>query len=170
MKKFLSVLIVCSLFISVFKLNCFASDGSDIQIKEKKVPEGYLSAHVYRSDKEKSGNTLQWEYDASAMYDGTRKVKLIRITVTASASLRNSASISLGFSQTGVSAGVGSSWQTTSTVKCNEETDGMPVVRLNNNIVIGPAKDYRKNTIMITNIATLELDNNVKVYEESVGI
>lgn len=79
--------------------------------------------------------------------------------------MRNSASINLGISLSGVSAGSSSSWQYVTTVeKYWENTNGADNSWYRFNMAVSPSINYRSNTIAIHNAATLELDNNVMVY------
>lgn len=73
--------------------------------------KGTITSNSWHSWFPKSaGNSYQWDYQVSAVYTGSRVVTAIRTTWKGSASLRNSASINLGVSSSGGSAGGGSSW------------------------------------------------------------
>ncbi|MGX8795295.1 hypothetical protein ACR6HW_04220 [Fusibacter sp. JL298sf-3] len=128
---------------------------------------GKLISNAWRSTSEtESGNTLQWDYQVSAVYEGDVIVKEIRTTWVASASLRNSASIDVGVSSDGVSIGGGSSWETVETpVKYWSNTNGAKTSDYRSNIVVKPAIDYREDTIAIENEAKVVLDGDEKAYE-----
>ncbi|MFT8928816.1 MAG: hypothetical protein ABF969_05720 [Sporolactobacillus sp.] len=133
--------------------------------------EGEITSNAWRSSSgTKSGNTIQWDYQVSAVYSGKYKVESIRTTWQASASLRNSASINLGISGSGVSVGTGSSWNTTKTKKKYWENDnGAKESDYRSNIVVSPSKDYRTGTISIVNTAKVKLKSDAKPYSISAG-
>lgn len=84
--------------------------------QEKPLPipggQGTLTSNAWRQTHEsKSGNTLQWDYQVSASYSGNKTVESIRTSWYGGASLRNSASISLGISESGVTVCASSGWQ-----------------------------------------------------------
>ncbi len=129
--------------------------------------KGTLTSNAWRSIiGSSSGNTYQWDYQVSAVYSGKYAVSSIRTTWKGSASLRNSASIDLGISESGVSAGGGSSWQNVNTVtKYWENTNGAKESSYRSNMVVSPKQDYRSNTIAITNTARVKLSKDAKPYE-----
>lgn len=147
-------------------------EGKTSSYKDLTVPGGKLRVNVWRStNKKQSGNTYEWDYQVSAVYTGTKTVSKIRITWYASASLRNSASISLGISGTSVTAGAGSSWQTVKTkTKYWENSNGAKTSDYRSNVVIGPAKDYREDTITVYATARVVLSGDAKPYEVSKGV
>jgi hypothetical protein len=115
--------------------------------------------------------TLQWSYQVSAVYSGSYDVETIRTTWQGSASLRNSASITLGISQSGGNAGASSSWQTVSTVaKYWENSNGSKTSDYSSNMVVTPAIDYRSSTIGLINTARVKLKADAKPYEISASV
>lgn len=156
-------------------------EGEDILIsnrsnqgKQYTIPggQGVLTANVWRSTiGEKRGNTIQWDYQVSAVYSGHKRLKSIRTSWYASDTLRNSASMDLGFSNSGVTAGAGGSWTRVSTpVKYYENTRGQKIVDRGSNVVITPSKDYRSRTISVVNTAMVTLDGDAKSYDITSGI
>lgn len=137
--------------------------------KDYTIPgnKGSLRSNAWRSSSATtSRNTYQWDYQVSAVYTGNNTVEKIRTTWKGSASLRNSASIDLGISDLGVSAGGSSSWQNVSTVtKYWENSNGSKESSYRSNMVVSPSKDYRTNTIAITNTARVKLKGDAKPYE-----
>ena len=133
--------------------------------------KGKLTANAWRSTNETtSGNTYQWDYQVSAVYSGKYAVEKIRTTWVGSASLRNSASISLGITGSGVNAGVGSSWQNVETkIKYWENNNGAKNSSARSNMIVSPRKDYRKDTIAIKNTARVKLKVDAKPYEISAS-
>ncbi|WP_057914071.1 hypothetical protein [Peribacillus muralis] len=133
--------------------------------------QGKLTSNVWRSQVgQTSGNTLQWDYQVSAVYSGSKKVESIRTTWKASASMRNSANISLGISGSGVNTGGGSAWTTTSTkTKYWENSSGAKESSYRSNVIISPKGDYRTGTISVTNTAKVKLSGDKKSYEISAG-
>ena len=169
-KTILALLAVPALSITFFSTPTFAIS----QAKELTIPgsQGTLTSNVWRSTAAtSSGNTLQWDWQVSAVYTGSKTVERIRTSWKSTASLRNSASISMGVSADGGSAGVSSSWQTVSTVlKYWENSNGAKSSDWRSNIVIGPSVDYRSGTIVTTNTALVKLSSDPKAYEISAGV
>lgn len=137
--------------------------------KKYNIPggKGTLTSNAWHSTKEKeAGNTYQWDYQVSAVYSGKYAVSSIRTTWRGAASLRNSASINLGISNSSVSAGAGPSWKTVRTVsKYWENTNGAKTSSYRSNMVVAPKKDYRPDTISIINTARVKLKKDAKPYE-----
>ena len=148
------------------------------QSKTKNLPDGrkeygQLISNAWRSsgDGKRSGNTLQWDYQVSAEYKGSKTVERIRTTWQGSASLRNSASISLGVSGSGASAGASSSWQTIKTVsKYWENTNGAKTSCWRSNMYVTPAIDYRSSTISIANTALVKLSCDARTFEITASV
>jgi len=127
---------------------------------------GSLTTNVWRStNATTSGNTLQWDYQVSATYDGSYTVKEIRTTWNCSASLRSSASITLGISATGFNAGTSSSWQTVSTDSHYwSNTNGATSSSYRSNVCVGPKSDYREGTICTYNTGKVQLKVSSTTY------
>lgn len=143
---------------------CSASAVS--QAKSLNLPSGYgkLTSNAWRGGQRASGNTYQWDYQVSAVYTGSKKVKSIRATWVGSASLRNSASISLGCGDS-VSVGAGSSWQYKNTVsKYWVNTNGAKTSSYRSNMYVTPSRDYRSNTISIANTAKVEIKGDPRSW------
>ncbi|KXG43746.1 hypothetical protein [Tepidibacillus decaturensis] len=144
------------------------------QAKEYSIPggKGTLTSNTWRSTfSTKSGNTLQWDYQVSAVYDGTWTVERIRTTWQGSANLRNSASISLGISGSGVSASSSESWQNIKTVaKYWENTNGATMSWYSSNMIVSPEQDYQAFTIALVNTALVKLNGDNMVYQISSGV
>ena len=111
--------------------------------------KGEITSNAWRSrNAETAGNTYQWDYQVSAVYSGKNAVSSIRTTWRGSASLRNSASISLGV------------W---------ENTNGAKESSCRSNMVVTPRKDYRSGTVSIINTARVKLSKDAKPYEISAS-
>ncbi|MDQ5983869.1 MAG: hypothetical protein RUMPE_00898 [Eubacteriales bacterium SKADARSKE-1] len=169
MKKF--ILTIVSLILTISSIEC----GSCFAISQSKsysVPGGQLISDAWRSTFcAVSGNTLQWDYQVSAKYNGNKRVKRIRTSFKGSASLRNSASMNIGVSETGASAGGGSSWQSVfTTEKYWENTNGQKTSSYRSNMVVAPKKDYRNDTISIINRATVEIEGDKRCYEITASV
>ena len=151
----------------------FEHNTCSSQAKSKTLPagKGKIISNAWRTTfKYQVGNTYQWDYRVSAVYEGEYDVKRIRTTWQGSASLRNSASITLGISNSGVEAGTSSSWQSTSTVsKYWENSNGSSSSWYSSNMIVTPSSDYRNNTISIINTALVELDGDPMPYQISSG-
>lgn len=133
--------------------------------------KGTITSNVWRSTSgTTSGNTIQWNYQVSAVYSGSQKVESIRTTWNATASMRNSANISLGVSNSGSNATVGSSWRNTTTpTKYWENNNGSKESSYSSNVVISPKGDYRTGTISVIATAKVKLVGDNKPYEISAG-
>ena len=144
------------------------------QGKNLKIPggKGTLTSNAWRSTRESSvGNTYQWDYQVSAVYSGNKKVESIKTSWYGKASLRNSASINLGLSNSGATVGASSSWKNTTTpVKYWENTNGSKSSDYRSNIIVSPRKDYRSNTISLMNTARVKLKGDPKPYVVSSGV
>ncbi|WP_341281206.1 hypothetical protein [Paenibacillus sp. FSL H8-0537] len=163
------------LSVPILSLSLFAGISfASTQAKQLTIPssQGTLTSNVWRATvATSSGNTLQWDWQVSAVYSGTKIVSSIRTSWSSTASLRNSANISMGVAADGVSAGGGSAWASTTTVlKFWENANGSKSSDWRSNIVIGPSTDYRSGTIVTTNTAKVKLSSDPKYYEISAGV
>lgn len=144
------------------------------QEKKFKIPanQGVLTSNAWRfSVGSKIGNTIQWDYQVSAVYKGNKKVESISTSWYASASLKISATTDLGMSKSSVQASSASSWQNKSTkTKSWTNTNGSKSADYKSNIVISPSSDYRSNTISLINTAKVKLKGDPKPYSISSGI
>lgn len=144
------------------------------QGKNFKIPgrKGTLTSNAWRSTRERSvGNTYQWDYQVSAVYSGNKKVESIKTSWYGKASLRNSASINLGLSNSGMTAGASSSWKNITTpVKYWENNNDSKSSDYRSNLIVSPSKDYRSNTISLMNTARVKLKGDPKPYVVSSGV
>ena len=166
-KNLTKVMAVFALAIAIFlgsTADVYASSNS----KDLTIPDnaGKLTSNCWRTtgNGTTSGNTLQWDYQVSAVYTGSKNVENIKIAWTISASLRNSASMTIGVSQDGVSAGASSSWSGVTKTAYFENTKGQKTVDYRSNVAVTPKKDYRSNTISVCNTATVKLKGISKKY------
>lgn len=134
--------------------------------------QGTLTSNAWRQSKEtESGNTLQWNYQVSAVYSGSKTVESIRTSWYGGASLKNSASISLGINGSGATVGAGESWQfITTPVKYWENSNGAKSSDYRSNMTVSPAVDYRPDTISLTNTAKVKLAGDPKPYEITASV
>ncbi len=140
------------------------------QAKSQTLPGGLgkITSNAWRTtgDGSLSGNTRQWDYQVSAVYEGSQTVQRIRATWWGGASLRNGASISLGLSGSGVSVGFGSNWQYVETVhKYWENTNGAKTSSWRSNMIVAPEGDYRNSTIFIANEALVKVKNDARTFQ-----
>lgn len=171
---------IITMLLVVFCMTLFITTpvNAASQSKTKNLPDGSkeygkLTSNAWRTsgDGEKSGNTLQWDYQVSAVYEGDKTVERIRTTWQGSASLRYSASISLGISDSGVSADASSNWQTVKTFsKYWENDNGAKTSSWRSNMYVTPAKDYRKGTISIANTALVKLSCDARTFEITASV
>ncbi|MBP3222472.1 MAG: hypothetical protein J6M18_00905 [Actinomycetaceae bacterium] len=136
-----------------------AADSSSLN-----VPGGKLYSNTWRGFWQWPGNAVKWDYQVSAKYVGTGKVERIRTDWTCSASMRSSASLSVTASRKSISASYSSSWQTVKQSAYWVNTKGQKEASYRSNCVVTPRKDYRTNTITITNKASVKLKGNAKTY------
>lgn len=174
MKKVCSIFLVLSLVL-ILSVPAFAtSDSQSLTIPSN---GGTLTSDVWRSTTETtSGNTLQWDYQITAKYTGSRTVQSIKAAWYSSASLRNSASINMSFSVgdggiASISAGASSTWQTTTTRNVTwTNSNGSTSSWDRSNIAIGPKVDYRADTICTYNTATVTVSGDAKPYTITASV
>ncbi|MDR1018370.1 MAG: hypothetical protein LBM02_06675 [Lachnospiraceae bacterium] len=167
-KRILAGLLVLSLlFIPSMSVGA-TCDSSTLTIPASK---GKLTSNAWRSVLPKiSGNTYKWNYVVSAKYSGKKKVSSIKTSWYGSASLRNSASISLGISDSSVSAGASYTWRYVKTkTKYWNNTNGAKIADYSSNMIVSPRRDYRDGTISIINVASVKLKGDSKTYQISAG-
>ena len=168
-KAFFATLVGATLLGTVGTLPVFAASQS----RDYTIPGGggTITSNVWRQTIETiSGNTIQWDYQVSAVYSGSRTVTSIRTAWTGSAQLRNSGSINIGTSSGGVSVGGGSSWQTASNSGSWTNTNGATTSSWRSNLVITPRVDYRANTVAITNAATVNISGDARPFTINAGV
>lgn len=146
------------------------------QSKTRNVKEGgKLYSNVWRSNSpSRSGTTYQWDYQVSAKYNGTAKVKEIRTTWYVSASLRSGASVAMGVgagATVSANASASESWQTVATAsRYWSNTNGAKESSWRSNAIVSPRKDYRRNTFSVINEARVLIKGNKKPYTISAGV
>lgn len=196
MKKFaafaLAVMMVCSLTITAFAQSpdpeparggtpASAEDNRyngittrAAQAKPFTIPgnQGTLTSNAWRSTSPtRSGNTLQWDYQVSAVYAGSKTVESIRTSWYGTASMRNSGTLSLGLSDSGFTVGAGSSWELAKTpVKYWENSNGAKSSDYRSNMTASPSVDYRSGTISLFNTAKVKLKGDPKPYEITASV
>lgn len=165
-KKIISLLCVAVLAVTASIVPASAT----AQSKSKTLPDSYgtLTSNAWRQtgNGTVSGNTLQWDYQVSAVYSGSKTVSRIRSIWQGSASMKNSGSLSLGISNSGVSVGASSSWQTVNTVaKYWENTNGATSSSWRSNMVASPKSEYKSDTISISNTALVQIRGDSRLWE-----
>ncbi|MGL5714216.1 MAG: hypothetical protein ACRCXT_11885 [Paraclostridium sp.] len=144
------------------------------QSKPLDIPggKGRLISDTWRtnSDGVVSGNTRQWDYQVAAKYSGSKAVEWIETRWTASASLRNQASMNLGVGDKEASAGSSSSWQAVQVEHYAKNTLGQKEASVRRNLVIGPKSDYRPGTVYVKNQASIKLKDDAKIYRITSGV
>ncbi|MFC0628569.1 hypothetical protein [Kribbella deserti] len=140
------------------------------QAKSLTIPgsQGTITSNTWRTtgNGSISGNTRQWDYQVSAVYSGSKTVQRIRATWWSGASLRTSASISVGISGSGVSVGASSSWQhTTTNPKYWENTNGSKTSSWRSNIIVAPQQHYLSGTIFMANTALVKLSSDTRTFQ-----
>lgn len=156
-EKILMLILAITVILAAMPNYVYASSDSKTVNCGSNGVYGTLTSNVWRGNKTKSGNTIQWDYQVSAVYKGNYTVKEIRTTWYSQASLKSSASISIGVGDS-VSASSSSSYQTVSTGKAYwSNTNGAKSASYRSNIAIGPKKYYKSNTICTFNTAKVTL-------------
>lgn len=135
------------------------------------TPYGKLTSNAWRSTLTTSGNTYQFNYQTSAIYSGTKSVDWIKTTWEACASLRNSASMSIGIAGDGVSASSSESWQ----YKCKssywQNSNGAKgAYSERRNAVIKPKSDYRYGSVSIQNEAKLKIKGDARSFSVNASV
>ncbi len=146
-----------------------AADASS-QAVPMKLPggQGTVISNAWRTtgNGNVSGNTRQWDYQVSAQYSGARKVQRIRTTWWGGASIKNSASFSIGVGTSGVTYARGSSWSNTTTPKKYwENTNGAKSSSWRSNMLIAPQQYYLSNTIYIANQALVKVSTDSRTFQ-----
>lgn len=194
MKRFaslvLALIMICSLSVTAFAQTPEPATGGTpasadenmyngitprtAQAKPFTIPggQGTLTSNAWRQTNETtSGNTLQWDYQVSAVYSGSKTVESIRTSWYGGASLKNSASISLGVNASGATVSASSSWQyITTPVKYWENSNGAKSSDYRSNMTVSPKADYRTDTISLTNTAKVKLAGDPKPYEITASV
>ncbi|MFE7062089.1 hypothetical protein ACFVAD_08045 [Sutcliffiella sp. NPDC057660] len=173
MKRKLSLIVTsCALAFSIFSFSggkaSAASDSNTVN-----MPTGYgsLTSNAWRSGLTISGNTYQFEYQTSAVYSGSKSVDWIRTSWEACASLRNSASMSIGISNDGVSAGSSSSWQNVCKGAYWQNSNGAKgAYSERRNAVIKPRADYRSGTVSIQNEAKVKVVGDARSWSVNASV
>ncbi|MBN8193349.1 hypothetical protein JI667_14460 [Bacillus sp. NTK074B] len=143
-----------------------ASDSSYVS-----TPYGKLTSNAWRSSLSSSGNTYQFTYQTSAVYSGSNSVDWIKTTWEACASLRNSASMSIGISADGVSAGSSSSWQNVCQSAYWQNSNGAKgAYSETRNAVIKPSADYRSGTVSIQNEAKVKIKGDARSWSVNASV
>jgi hypothetical protein len=132
---------------------------------------GTIECHVWRDNLDvESGNTVQWEYQVAAKYFGNKTVTEIETRWYGRASLRNSATISVGIGNPS-HAMLGSSWDPVETREQRwVNTRGQTESSFRDNLVISPKQDYRENTVGVTNHASVIVYGDGKPYGTGCGV
>lgn len=181
-KRLITLFAVAIVFSTVFTSGFSAyaaSNDNEImplssQAKDYSIPgkQGTLTSNAWRQTVHTaSGNTYQWDYQVSAVYKGSKSVQYIQTAWKARASLKNSASISLGISDSSASAGGSSSWtQVTTVEKYWKNSNGSKTADYRSNIVVGPKSEYKQFSIYLTNTATVKLKGDPKPYSITAGV
>ncbi len=140
-----------------------ASAWQDSQTKA--TPYGVLTADVWYDGGTDKGGTRKWNYAVKAKIGGKQSVAQIKTTWTGGASMRNSASFSLGASGNGVTVGGGSTWSTVQETKYWSNTNGARTASYGSNMVVAPRADYRFGTIFLKNTAYVKFKGDNRNWQ-----
>jgi hypothetical protein len=135
--------------------------------------KGRLEARVWRQtgNGTVSGNTLQWDYKVTAYYSGTKAVDWIQVNWYGGASLRNSASVSIGIGRDGASVGASSSWQQGRTETLHwTNSRGQHISDYSQTMVVAPRQDYQSDSIYTVSVAKVKLIGDAKVYATTASV
>jgi len=172
MKKASLVILSVAAAVSMFSFAA-ATVNAESQEKTLTLPDSYgkLTSNAWRSSLSVSGNTYQFDYMTSAVYDGTKSVEYIKTSWEVCSSLRNSASMSIGISADGVEAGSGSSWQNVCQSAYWQNSNGATGAYSNQrNAVIKPSADYRSGTVSIQNEAKLKIKGDARTWAYNASV
>ncbi|WP_379001058.1 hypothetical protein [Metabacillus niabensis] len=135
------------------------------------TPYGKLTSNAWRSPLTTSGNTYQFNYQTSAIYSGNKSVDWIKTTWEACASLRNSASMSIGISVDGASASSSSSWQNVCKSAYWQNSNGAKGAYSNRrNAVIKPRIDYKGSSVSIQNEAKVKIKGDARSWSINASV
>ncbi len=113
-------------------------------------------------------NGKEWNYKASASISKSPKSGTLALTVTGMATVKTSGSMSLGVSDSGVSAGGSSSWKKVSEQytqkKSIKKSSKKQTTTTKSNLIVTPRKYYKTNTACILAEARVRFTNSRKVY------
>ncbi|MCD4838344.1 MULTISPECIES: hypothetical protein [Neobacillus] len=172
MKKISKLLASAAVAVSIFSYSIGTADAAS-QAKTLTLPSSYgtLTSNAWRSGLTSSGNTYQFEYQTSAVYSGSKTVEWIKTSWETCASLRNSASMSIGVSGDGVSASASSSWQNICASAYWQNSNGSKGAYSNRrNAVIKPKSDYRSGTVSIQNEAKVKLKGDARSWAINASV
>jgi len=167
--KIFSLALIFILCFSLFSSPCYASSQSN----SITLPSNYgkLTSNVWRTTIGKvSGNSIQWNYQVSSVYSGSKKVSTIKATWKGSASLRNGANFSIGIGADSIKVGIGSTWRTISQSGCWVNTNGAKSASYRSNIIVTPKRDYRSGTICVQNTAYLKLKGDSRNWSYTASV
>lgn len=116
----------------------------------------------------KMSNGKEWNYKASVWVTNSPKKGTLKLVVTGQATVKTSASVSLGLSESGVSAGSSSSWTTVSDT-CSQSVSiskqsSKQETSVTSNLVVTPKKYYKTNTACIVVQARVKFSGSKRVY------
>jgi len=167
-KIFIALLVGLFLLTMAVEVVLATSQSNDLQISGG---AGKITSNVWRSTfKTSSGNTYQWDYEVSAVYTGSRTVTRIKTEWTISASLKESASMTIGVSDKGVSAGASASWKSVSESGSWTNNNGAKSASKRSNIVIAPKAHYKSNTISVINTASVTIQGDARTFSINAGV
>ena len=168
-KVFISIITMVMLTISTGILEASAASGST----RMNIPgnAGTITSNVWRHTQPlQTGNNLNWGYQVSAVYTGTRAVERIRTTWVVSSTMRKSARITVGVSNDGWRASSSSNWQTVrSAPRFWQNSNGAKTSSWRSNIIITPRQDYRSGSLAVTNTALVKLRTDARTFEISAA-
>lgn len=164
MKNFKKLIACLTVAICAFSFTV-STAGAAYDDDTNKTPYGNLVSNAWRSGLTTSGNTYQLSYQTSAVYSGSNTVESIRTSWEVCASLRNSASMSIGITADGASASSSSSWQNVCKNSYWQNTNGAKgAYSETRKAVIKPSKDYRSGTVSIENEARLKIKGDARTW------
>lgn len=112
---------------------------------------------------------MEWDYTGRASIKNSPNSGTLKLTIKGQASLRKSASISIGVGVDSVSASVSSSWEivssTYSQTKSVTKKSAEQSTSDTSNLIVAPRADYNNNTACITVTASIKYSNSSKTYK-----
>jgi len=167
LKKFLMIFTVSICTFAFTNSTASAASNS----KYVNTPYGKLTSNAWRSGLTISGNTYQFNYQTSAVYSGSKKVEWIRTSWEVCASLRNNASITIGISSSGGTAGSSSSWQNICKSAYWYNSNGAKgAYSERRNSTIKPRKDYRNGTVSVQNEAKVRIKGDARSWSVNASV
>ena len=173
MKRLIRSVSIMLALVVIFTLSIIPAQASVTQTettKELDANNGTLIAYAaFDRFGSHMSNGMEWDYTGRASIKNSPNSGTLKLTIKGQASLRKSASISIGVGVDSVSASVSSSWEivssTYSQTKSVTKKSAEQSTSDTSNLIVAPREDYNNNTACITVTASIKYSNSSKTYK-----